>query len=104
MEIVWTVLKLERRVSDGFVLSANWMVEGRDGDISSGFFNDTTYFDPSDSFTPYEQLTEAQVIQWIKEKTYVSRIESKLQEAINLKKSPITIIDTPPWVEIVINQ
>jgi hypothetical protein len=63
-------------------------------------------FDPSSSFTPYEQLTESQVIQWVKDtlgdniKIYENVVDAKLkklQEVVTVDLTKTSIPKKLPW-------
>ena len=49
-----------------FVCSASWNVSGADGEFT-GSLNGSTAFklDPDAPFTPFDQLTESQVLEWV---------------------------------------
>ena len=49
----------------GFVVSVRWVCHGTDG-THTGETHGRSYFkSEGDSFTPYDQLTEEQVLQWV---------------------------------------
>ena len=63
-------------------------------------------FDPSNSFTPYEQLTESQVIQWVKDalgdniKMYENVVDAKLKklrETVAIDPTKTLIPKKLPW-------
>jgi hypothetical protein len=95
-QIIWTVTHLERQLSDGLVISANWTCEVSDGEVSTSQ-NGGVSFERGNSFIPYENLTHEQVVEWVKSKLgeYVSRLEATLQSDLNEIKTPITATGVP---------
>ena len=49
-----------------FVCSASWNVSGADGEFTGSLGGSTAFkLDPEAPFTPYDQLTETQVLSWV---------------------------------------
>lgn len=100
IEYTWTIAQLERNTADGGVIVAHWRVSLEDGDYTAssygtqGFEYDATATD----FTPYDQLTEAQVLQWVFDamgEDQVAAIQDGLQASIDEQKAPTTEAGTP---------
>lgn len=97
----WTISQLDRALPDGVVLTAHWRVSKlQDG--HSGSVYGTVSFpakDPADpTFIPYGQLTEAQVIQWVKDAMGADTVaahEANVQGQIERQKNPTTATGTP---------
>ena len=101
-----TGMKLQ---SDGEVQNAvvqtYWKCTGIDADGNSGTFSGATPFDLStidpDSFTPYEELTEAQVLGWVEAAaaSYMDHINEQIEKQIALEMLPQTEVaeDAFPW-------
>ena len=100
----WTISTLERELSDGGVIVAHWRCTASET-VGEDTFSATSYntasftYDASaPDFTPYDQLTEQQVLGWVwassvdKDKT-----EAALQANIDSQKNPVTA-DGVPWV------
>lgn len=49
------------------------------------------------SFKPYEQLTEEEVIAWVKAQLNVAEVEEQLSKALELKKNPPVVAKELPW-------
>lgn len=96
MNTTWTIDNLDRQVSDGLVTTAHWRVNAVDGEHSAGAYG-SVGFTRGDSFIPFEQLTEAQVIDWVKAQIEVSEIEASLAGQIAVLKAPKTASGMP-WV------
>jgi hypothetical protein len=103
----WKITGLKTREISGVsgaVVQTYWEKIGTDEDGNEGKFSGATPFtpDPTDEsgpFIPFEQLTEQNVIDWIKlvvVGSYEEHVNGKIQEQIDAKKSPIA--DAPmPW-------
>jgi hypothetical protein len=59
----WKIVQLDRKTADGFVTTAHWTVTATDGDFSASAYG-TCGFD-GELTTPYADLTEAQVLEWV---------------------------------------
>lgn len=94
MNITYTIAQLDRQTSDGLVTTAHWRCDAVDGEHSAGSYG-TVGFERGSSFTPYESLTEAQVIAWVKDKLDVAEIEAGLTAQINAKKNPVSETGVP---------
>lgn len=90
------------------VVQTYWQKIGTDENGYEGIFSGATPFtpDPSDAsgpFIPFEQLTEEDVLAWIKTVVvdlYEQHVNEQIQKAITEKYKPIT--ETPlPWAPVV---
>jgi hypothetical protein len=94
MTTTWTIAQLDRQTSDGLVTTAHYRADAVDGDYSAGTYG-TVGFERGTSFTAYASLTEAQVIEWVKNKLDVEAIEAVLAAQIKAKKAPTTAVGVP---------
>lgn len=86
------------------IVQVYWQKIGTDEDGFEGIFSGATPFtvDPKDDsgpFIPFENLTERDVIDWIKSvviDSYEKHVNQNIQELINEKRNPI-IDATLPW-------
>lgn len=90
----WKIEQLERQASDGLVVVSYWRVIAVDGDYTAESYGSTTH-SRADEFTPYEDLAEADVINWVKAKLDVAEIEASLQSQIDAKRTPTQLIGMP---------
>tara|TARA_A100001391_G_scaffold183955_1_gene151531 strand:+ start:481 stop:780 length:300 start_codon:yes stop_codon:yes gene_type:complete len=99
MAAVWTVSTLERELSDGGVIVAHWRATDVDGDYSASNYG-TCGFSPdasSPDFTPYDDLTESQVLGWCwANGVDQDAIEASLAAKIEADKNP-TQASGVPW-------
>jgi hypothetical protein len=94
MNITYSIAQLDRQISDGLVTTAHWRVDAVDGEHTAGSYG-TVGFERGESFIPYDSLTEAQVIAWVKDKLDVEAIEASLAAQIALQKAPVTATGVP---------
>ena len=96
MNIQWKIYQLDRNTADGFVTTAHWICSGVDGDFSGSVYGSVGL--TGELTTPYEQLTEAQVIGWVKDaigSETVAAHEANVAAQIAAAKAPVTASGTP---------
>jgi hypothetical protein len=97
----WKIAQLERDAATGLVLTAHWTLTAVDGDYTANCYGSLTLpaKDPQDeSFVPFENLTEAQVVEWVKEvmgSEQVASYEGALLANIELQKNPQQVSGVP---------
>lgn len=62
----WKIANLEREIADGYVFTAHYTVNAHDGTYSAGAYG-SIGFERPETLIPYADLTEEQVIEWVKE-------------------------------------
>jgi len=93
---------------DNVVIGTRWTVTGTDSDGDTGTFTGATPFDLSsvdpNNFTPYSELTEEQVLGWIKNyvnvvNPYWSHIVEQIKNQIDKTKQVIDEVSETdlPW-------
>ena len=94
----WAIANLERETSDGFVFTAHYTINAEDGTYSSGAYG-SVGFERPDNLIPFDDLTEDQVIGWVKEaiggSEKVTEIEAALQQQLDEKHTPTKASGTP---------
>jgi hypothetical protein len=93
----WKISRLDRKTADGFVTTAHWTVTATDGDFSASAYG-TCGFD-GELTTPYDDLTQEQVLGWVWKKIDKTEIETKLTAEIQAKKNPKTATGLPWNIE-----
>lgn len=103
-----TGLKVKNLTDDkqNAVVQTYWEKIGTDENGNEGKFSGATPFtpDPTDNsgpFIPFEELTEEDVLTWIKSIVvgqYEQHVNEKIKEQIDLKINPI-IEPTLPWAQ-----
>ena len=94
MTTTYTNNQLDRNTSDNFVTTVHYNVTKVDGEFSASTYG-TIGFEAGTPTTPYESLTEAQVIEWVKDKLGEEVIEASLAAQIAAKKNPTTATGMP---------
>ena len=89
----WKIVQLDRKTADGFVTTAHWTVTATDGDFSASAYGSVGF--SGDLTTPYEDLTEEQVLGWVWEQIDKAEIESNLAAQINAQKNPVSVTGVP---------
>jgi hypothetical protein len=95
------VRKVEGTYSD-VVITADWRCNGSQDNYGGTCYGSASFQPPSGSFTPYDQLTEQQVLDWC----FASGVDQKAIEAnvtaqINDQINPPVIAPPLPWVPVV---
>jgi hypothetical protein len=82
------------------VYNVHWRLVGTDGNYSASVYGTAGVPAPTDEFTPYDQLTEAQVQEWVVEALgteQVAAYEANIAGQIELQKNPVDASLQPPW-------
>ena len=85
------------------IQTVNWTLTATDGDYTASCYGSVGLPAPSPaSFTPYDQVTEAQVQEWTEEALgaeQVASMKSGLAGQIEAQKNPTGGNLPPPWVQ-----
>ncbi len=83
------------------VFTVHWRLDGTDGTHSAGVYGSIGLtLDPAATFTPYANLTKAQVVGWIEDamgEEQVAQYKSNIDSQIDALVNPTTITPRPPW-------
>ena len=105
----WKLTGLKKQNSENVndaVIGTHWKLIGTDEDGNEGTFTGATPFSIStintSSFTPYTELTEAQVLGWIKNHVSGSNLSTNYMEHINgvIEKE----INSKKWVKVEVSE
>ena len=95
----WAIAQLERETADGFVFTAHYTVAANDGTYSSSAYG-SVGFERPETLIAYADLTEEQVIGWVKEKLggdeKVTEIQDALQAQLDEQRTP-SKASGKPW-------
>ena len=97
MAVTWTISTLERNTDDGVVV-AHWRASDADGEHSGSSYG-TCGFTPdadADGYTAYADITETQVIGWVKADVDADAVEASIASQIADSKAP-AISTGVPW-------
>ena len=100
----WEIETMSRIKETGFVNQLSWVCWGFDGIYQSNV-SGTIYYDPEDvtgTITPYEQLTEEQVIGWVKSQVNEANVIADIDAKIDAYIKPTRMSGTP-WGQAEIN-
>ncbi len=93
----WQVVQMDRLTSDGFVVTVHYNVSATDGDYSASTYGTVGYTEqPDESYMPYDELTQEQVVGWIQESLGKDTVEASLAGQIEAQKNP-TQVSGLPW-------
>ena len=95
MEFNWVVANMERQASDDFVTIVHYRVSAVDGDYSASTYGTVSYTQESDTFIPFNELTEATVVGWVKESLGEDTVQDALASQIEAQKAPVSIAGMP---------
>jgi hypothetical protein len=93
---LWTISDMNRLTADGFVVTVHYNVSATDGTYNSSTYGTVGYTEqPGETFIPYDQLTEAQVVGWVQTSLGKDTVEASLQSQINAQINPVQQSGTP---------
>jgi L-aminopeptidase/D-esterase-like protein len=90
----WTINQLDRNTSDGFVTTVHYSVSKVDGEFSASTYG-TVNFEAGTPATPFASLTQAQVIEWVKNKLDEAVVEAALDAQIEAQRNPVKASGLP---------
>ena len=94
MSVTWTISQLDRKTANGFVTTAHWQATAVDGEHTASIYSTASWADGTVN-TPYADLTQATVLEWIWESVDKTTTEAALAAQIEAKKNPVTATGTP---------
>jgi len=103
MTILWIIERLLVKPTEGtltdVVITADWRCNGTDETYSGTCYGSCSFAPPSGEFTPYEDLTEAQVLGWCYANGVdQAAIEANVTQQINDQINPPVVTLPLPWV------
>jgi hypothetical protein len=97
MTILWIIERLLVKPTEGtltdVVITADWRCNGSQDQYSGTCYGSTSFFPPTGSFTPYDQLTQDQVLGWC----FASGVNQTAIEANDQINPPVVSLPLP-WV------
>jgi hypothetical protein len=99
----WIIERLLVKPTEGsltdVVITADWRCNGSQDQYSGTCYGSTSFAPPSGSFTPYEDLTEAQVLGWcFANGVDKTAIEANVSLQIENQINPPIIAPPLPWL------
>jgi hypothetical protein len=105
MTILWIIERLLVKPTEGsltdVVITADWRCNGTDETYNGTCYGSCSFAPPSGEFTPYEDLTQDQVLNWCYangvDKT---AIEANVTQQIENQINPPVVTLPLPWVPV----
>ena len=85
----WQIIQMDRLTSDGFVITVHYNVSAVDGNYSASTYGTCGYTQESESFVPYNDLTQEVVVGWVQTSLGKDTVEASLQGQIDVQKNPV---------------
>ena len=103
MNIVWSIVNLERETADGLVKIIHWTASATEpsGDAENPYgasIVNTQALERGDSFVNYDTLTQETVLGWLWSKVDKEAVEAALTAQIEAQKAPVSASGLP-WGE-----
>ena len=102
MTTTFKITNMDRLTADGFVVTVHWTASQTDGDYSASTYSTVGFTEqPGESYVPYDELTEATVVEWVKAslgEEGVAAVDLALANNIAAQKNPPVATGTP-WSE-----
>lgn len=100
----WNITQLDVVPAEGdlenVVVTAHWTLEGEQDGYKASTYSSVTFPAPSDDFTPYEDLTQEQVLGWVWENGVdKDQQEAIVQARIDAQINPPIVTPPLPWQE-----
>jgi hypothetical protein len=102
----WIIERLLVKPTEGpntdVVITADWRCNGTQDQYSGTCYGSASFAPPSGSFTPYEDLTQEQVLGWcFANGVDKTAIEANVTQQIENQINPPVIAPPLPWVPVV---
>lgn len=91
---IWRVTDMNRQSADGLVFAVHWLCTAYDGARSVSSYG-LLPLTRGPSFVPYDKLTEARVLGWVRDKLDTAAIEANLQAQLTELANPPTLTGVP---------
>ena len=93
---LWTIPQMDRLTSDGFVVTVHYNVSATDGTYSANTYGTVNcQQQPGETYTPYDELTEQQVVGWVQNALGKDTVEASLQSQIDAQINPVQEAGVP---------
>jgi hypothetical protein len=105
MTILWIIERLLVKPTEGtntdVVITADWRCNGTQDQYSGTCYGSCSFAPPTGDFTPYEDLTQEQVLGWCYENGVdKTAIEANVTQQINDQINPPVVTLPLPWVPV----
>lgn len=97
----WNVVQLEAYAESNVVFAVHWRLDGGDGEYAGSVYGCANVpTAPDGSFTPYDELTQDQVIGWVKAslgQEQIALLEANVAAQIDEQANPKVVAPPLPW-------
>lgn len=100
----WTINEMfSYPTADGYsdvVFGVNYTLSGAEGDYTADIQGSVPLPMPEGSFTPYADLTQAQVVGWVQDALgpdQVASMDSQIAQMISEQENPTVVVNPLPW-------
>jgi len=111
MTILWIIERLLVKPTEGsltdVVITADWRCNGTDETYSGTCYGSCSFAPPSGEFTPYEDLTQEQVLGWcyangVDQAAIEANVTAQIENQINppVVTLPLPWVPVPPPVKV----
>ena len=105
MTILWIIERLLVKPTEGsltdVVITADWRCNGTQDNYSGTCYGSCSFQPPTGEFTPYEDLTQEQVLNWCYENGVdKTAIEANVTQQIENQIDPPVVTLPLPWVPV----
>ena len=92
----WSIVNMDRLTADGFVVTVHYNVSATDGTYNASTYGTVGYTEqPGETYVPYADLTQAQVVGWVQTSLGKDTVEDSLQSQIDAQINPVQESGTP---------
>ena len=89
MEFTWSIVQMDRLTSDGFVVTVHYTVNAVDGDYTAYTYGTVGFTQEEMEYVPFADLTQSQVVGWVKDSLGQATVEEALATQIEAQKNPV---------------
>ena len=92
----WSIVNMDRLTADGFVVTVHYNVSATDGTYNASTYGTVGYTEqPGETYIPYADLTQEQVVGWVKASLGEATVEASLQSQIDAQINPVQAAGLP---------
>ena len=110
IEYTWIIVQMEAHPTyfdhDNVVFNVHWTLRAEDGAFQASVYGSQSLNVETideDTFTSYEDLTQAQVVEWLEESMgdeRVDELKESLEREIENQRTPTVVTPPLPWGQL----
>ena len=90
MQFNWNIVQTDYNTSDKFITTVHYNVSAVDEEYTASTYGTVGYTQEEGDYTPYNELTQEQVIGWVQTSLGKEAVEESLTAQIYAQKNPVT--------------